>query len=196
MTELTLRTLLCQVGIPLTSWGGKNKDVPQLFKELTDGECDLRIRLDTTTGTLGLVRVTNIVKMEIVDADNSRRGNLLECFQTLPNGQIRDRKRKMPSGKIKTGELPKTVLGRELEEELELEPSDWYITGQPEVYEESNESPSYPGLNSVYVIHRFQISISMDSPALMDKFSILDPSDGSILHFEWEHLGLGKPATS
>lgn len=186
ITEAFLRALLGSFNVPLDSWGiGKAKSIPDLLEELREGECHIRIDAN------GVTRVTEIVKIHIIDPSCPARGNLLEWLQIFPDRRERERKQK-PSEKMKGGELPEVALGRGLKEELDLEPDGW-VAKVLSVVEESNESPSYPGLSSVYVIHHFGVELKPGSPALRDEFIVKEP-DGGELHFRWEHLGQRKPS--
>ena len=105
LTVDDLAAILGKFNISTESWGtGKAKGIGDLAEEINNGESSLRINDD------GIMRVTRIVKMRIIDPNNLARGILKEVFQILPDGRRRDRNQ-MPSGRIKAGESRKSQCG-------------------------------------------------------------------------------------
>lgn len=184
-SEPILRNLLLGCGIPLEKWGKEGaKPVSELQDEHNNGESYLRIDQN------GLARVVRIVKANISDPAHPERGFLLMLKQELPGGIVRERTKKNnhPSEKIMGEETMEAALARGLEEELQLSIGDWKITGL-RVREESNLSPTFPDLPTVYQITDCDVSVNPDCHvASQDEFSITtaDPKEGT-LHFAWEH---------
>ena len=183
-SEAILRNLLLGCGIPIETWGiGKAKPVSELLDEINERECHLRIDHN------GLTRVVEIVKMHIRDREHLERGLLLMLRQVLPGDIVRERteKNNRPSEKIKSGEAVEAALARGLLEELELSGSDWKMMDS-KVDEESNLSPTLPGLPTVYLINHCNVLLNPGCHALRDEFTIEtgNPKEG-ILHFAWEH---------
>ena len=185
--EASLRSLLEQYRVPINTWGtGSAQNVSNLLREIQEGES---ILVDNFREEI-ITRILRIVKMHISDPGAPERGNLLEWTQTFSDGRVRWRKQ-MPSGKIKSAELPEATFLREMQEELEL--VDGYNYNFRYVTVEPRASPSYPGLKTEYHVYHFDVLLHPGSPALRDEFDITceDPEEGT-LHFRWEHPGKRK----
>lgn len=181
--EVFIRILLQKFEVPVDSWGtGKAKNVTDLLRELFEEECYLRVDND------GVARILEIIKMHITDPSRPERGKLFVASQTLSDGRVRERN-EMPAGKIKGKESPDKGFRREMKEEIPfLSRADW-IGGFSNTTREPRPSPSYPGLQCVYLVHHFNIVlVNPNSPALQDEFTLVDGDGGSQV-FRWEHLG-------
>lgn len=178
LDEVFLQTLLQKFGIPIETWGtGKAQTIGTLLKEINEGET--RLHIDNT----GITRVIEIVKMHVGDMQDPRRGRLVEWKQIFPDSRERIRDQE-PSEKIKAGETPEEALARGMREELEQDPENWWLENNPPAILEQNQSPSYPGLLTVYRIHHFFVALRPGSSALREEFSVKDP-DGYTSVFRW-----------
>ncbi len=177
MNEALLRELLKKFGVPVDTWGfGKAQTVTTLLKEINEGETSLVI------DNIGITRSIQIVKMHIGDLEHRGHGRLVEWKQIFPDGRERERNQE-PSEKIKVGETPEAALARGIMEELEQGPENWVLDHALSPVREANESPSYPGLLTVYVIHHFYVWLTDSS--LQNEFRVKDP-EGYTSIFRWD----------
>lgn len=141
-----LDTLLTANGIDTETWGsGATKSVDHLWREIEQGEST--IRLDPLRRVLsGVVQV--IIR---------RQGLLLiDAEQILLNGQKRVRNIP-PSEKMQPGESYAEAAIRGLQEELGV--SAEHVVILAETHQEVHESRvswSYPGLLTVYPVHKVE----------------------------------------
>ncbi|HCH59323.1 MAG TPA: hypothetical protein DEV73_01760 [Candidatus Zambryskibacteria bacterium] len=176
LTVDDLAAILGKFNISTESWGtGKAKGIGDLAEEINNGESSLRINDD------GIMRVTRIVKMRIIDPNNLARGILKEVFQILPDGRRRDRNQ-MPSGRIKAGEIPEIAMWRELQAELNINQAKFRLVS---TYEETEEARSYPEMFCCYIIHLFEVIPYEGSDVFRDEFEIIATDDNIRHHFAW-----------
>lgn len=154
-TEQGLRQILTTAGVQVEDWGtGKAKTIAHLTKELADGETTL-VEWDGK-----VVRLVRVTRADIF-FDHPERGllKLVELKQVFRDG--RERVRDLPvslAEKIVPGEDPATAIIRGIREELRIMGN--LIPLHVESIEEVNVSPSYPGLESVYELHRFRVDLT------------------------------------
>ncbi len=153
-----LRDQLEQAGISTADWGkGQAKTLRHLVKEIKDGET---ILVNDARGQL----VRSVV---VGNADvyyKLPNGNLLclkEYRQVFNDG--RERRRNLGcavSEKMKPNETPEEAMIRGIQEELGIAgPIDIAAEGTKE---ETIDSPSYPGLRSRYIQHKFRIMLNSE----------------------------------
>ncbi len=177
LTKGFLYAMLAQHNVDMFGWGeGNAKTVDDLLQEVLEGESVLQ------TGSDGLTRVVNIVKMHIFEMGRPERGNLVEVSQKLPDGRVRMLNKK-PAGKIKIGEKAAQALVREVKEELGIG-EDQYSHSLYLVDSEEVPSKSYPRLRCLYHIYHFNINIYPGSLVLQDEF-VTTEEDGTELTFMW-----------
>jgi len=146
--ERALRGFLEARDVPLHRWGhGDAKRVSDLLDELREGDCVLESHTSERRVSIavGLIR---------------RPGGddriLLELEQVLDDGRVR--RRLQPFGeKVKTEEAPLEAIARGMREELGLKPGEYTVLPKHRKATERTESPSYPGVVSVYERHTFEI---------------------------------------
>ena len=158
-----LELALVASDIPVADWGqGVAKSVADLWLELQNGETTLSFA--TEDGAI-LYRQTQVVELLIQREDET----LIEAMQELGNGERRYRNR-LPSEKIKADETPFLAARRCLHEEfslaeVQLEAIQITIEQPVDLVDEKlHSSPSYPGLNTLYTVHRARI-VGCDFPA-------------------------------
>ncbi len=146
----TLKDSLISGGIELSQWGaGRAKSVENLLDEIHAGET----RLETDP----LVRVLSGVVQVIIRRDDGRI--LIENEQVFVDGRRRARNIP-PAEKMLPHESVPQAARRCLMEELQIHPDDIEI--YPDTItcrEESRLSWSYPGLSSLYTIHRIEACV-------------------------------------
>ncbi len=153
----SLKQHLSSFGINLNLWGkGKAKTVEHLFAEVKSGEAVLEERESE------LIRKTTVCKAEVFHTDaEGGHWHLKEEKQVFKDGRERVRKlNSSVSEKIKANEDPLASIKRGIVEELDLQGD--LSVNQGETDEEEEESPSYPGLKTVYVLHKFTVELAAD----------------------------------
>lgn len=141
-------TMLVDHNIDVAQFGkGKAKTLEQMASEVENGAA--RLMLDATAHKK-LVRVVDIVLLRIRSPDTEGR-LLIETEEKFPDGRQRETLR-LPGTKKEPYENTKQVAERVLQEMLGM-PADavnWNLTTVVERCEEETESPSYPGVRTVY----------------------------------------------
>ncbi len=145
-----LRQTLVAGGVALERWGtGQAKSLENLWEEIATGETRLQAE--------PLRRVLAGVVQLII-----RRGDgriLIEQEQVLEDGRRRARNIP-PAEKMLAGETYVDAVRRCLREELRVNPDTAEIlTHTHEVQLEQHDSWSYPGLISLYPIHRVEVRV-------------------------------------
>ncbi len=136
-------------GIPLEQWGvGKAKTVTHLAKEILEGETVL------TEKSGELLRSVELVHLDVRYVSDGVELQLLEDRQEFADGRERRRGLAGLSEKMKPGEDPLSSARRALGEELG-------VNSENEVQDlgseqESQTSPSYPGLTTEYTRHEMR----------------------------------------
>ncbi len=152
---------LAEAGVPLAAWGrGGAKTPADLWAELVAGE--------TTLSDDPPRRAVVVVQVFI------RRGGrqLMELEQEMADGRRRARGWP-PSEKLKGGEAVLGAARRCLLEELELVVPEAALYESAQPYDRAVDSPSYPGLATVYHVHSVAVAAD-DLPGLPDADFWLD----------------------
>lgn len=140
---------LAASGISTVKWGeGQTKTVQHLWQEWLNGE--FAFQNDPP------MRLINVLQLQ-VQRDGQQ---LVEAEQELTNGERRFRNQ-LPSEKMKRGEDYLAAALRCCYEELGVEAQEVVLL--PQTYyqwEETAESPSYPGLITHYIFHAVQAVIA------------------------------------
>jgi ADP-ribose pyrophosphatase YjhB (NUDIX family) len=131
--------------IPIAMWGrGKAKTVEHLFEEVEAGETEL----DLSSGKL--VRKVKVVALDVFYTHGDKTLVLVEDKQVFVDGRVRTRKMDSSLGeKMMPGEDPMAAARRAMAEELGIGSTEPVY--QKTVTRGPEESPSYPGLLSLYV---------------------------------------------
>lgn len=131
----------------------KAKSLEQLATELKRGECRL---VEHPHGQL--VRQVEVVQVLLWIRRDGERLYLREDRQELANGEIRRRNLDASlAEKMVTGEDPLDAAKRALAEELGVACD--FGLGAPKLSSTAATSPSYPGLQSLYRLHRFEAEL-------------------------------------
>jgi hypothetical protein len=194
-----LKQVLESHGIDASLYGKKRaKSLDQLLEEIYQGECQL-VSVSTDIDSY-LHRVVSLVSFRV------RFGNSLlhEESQTFADGRKRHRGI-FPSEKLMLREDRKAAVRRGMQEELGLGEDLYEVIPDSWSYAvETNESPSYPGLFSQYLISSVETELDEQSARLgeLSMFGIFDGkihnrtfdtkewhgSDGYIIHhWEWKY---------
>lgn len=176
-----LKKKLTDAGIDTSSWGtGQAKTLVHLQKEIESGETVL------ITGETGeLLRKVVVGGADIYyQSSDGKKYRLKEDRQVFKDG--RERRRDLGqavSEKMKPDEDPKDAMIRGIQEELG-------ISGEIALTETGTDvqqviSPSYPGLDSKYIRHKFQTTLT-DEQFNPDGY-VEEQSDKST-YFIWEEV--------
>mmetsp|Transcript_60102 Transcript_60102/g.127332 ORF Transcript_60102/g.127332 Transcript_60102/m.127332 type:complete len:789 (-) Transcript_60102:190-2556(-) len=131
---------------PLQFGKGQAKQLEQLAGEVRSGAA--RLMLDATSHKK-LVRVVDVVVLRIRSPDKDRR-LLIETQEKYPDGRLRETLR-LPGTKKEPYENTKQVAVRIVQDMLGMPAHavEWDLK-RVERHEEETESPSYPGVRTVY----------------------------------------------
>lgn len=180
-TLKTLKRQLESAGVDMATWGiGQAKTLAHLRKEIESGET---ILVANEAG--GLLRKVVVGGADIFyKSPEGKRYRLKEDRQIFKDG--RERRRNLGqavSEKIKPGEDPEVAMIRGIQEELGIGSEITIIKIGAE--ERIIDSPSYPGLQSQYILHKFQAVLTKRqfNPAGY----VEDQSDKST-YFMWEEI--------
>lgn len=177
----SLRAQLENAGISTSEWGkGEAKTLRHLVQELEEGECSLTADEQGALTRTVVVGGANV----LYTSSEGQRFQLIEEKQVFKDG--RERKRDLGcavSEKMKPGEDPTDAMVRGIREELGL-------SGEISIsYEGQGEktilSPSYPGLTSRYLNHRFTVILqdSHYNPA-----GYVEVQSDKSTYFVWKEL--------
>jgi len=180
-TTDALQQQLADAGIDTSTWGtGKAKTLEALQNEIESGETIL------ITGKTGeLLRKVVVGGADIYyQSPDGKRYRLKEDRQVFEGG--RERRRDLGhavSEKMKPDEDPQNAMIRGIQEELGIN-SEITLT-ESGTDEQKIDSPSYPGLISQYVLHKFH-AILNDEQHNPDGY-VEKQSDKST-YFVWEEV--------
>ena len=176
-----LQKQLVDAGIDTSSWGtGKAKTLEHLQREIESGETILIIR---ETGKL-LRRIVVVGADIYYQSPDGKKYRLKEDRQVFKDG--RERRRDLGqavSEKMKPDEDPKDAMIRGIQEELGIS-SEIALTETGTDVQQAT-SPSYPGLESEYIRHKFQTTLT-DEQFNPDGY-VEEQSDKST-YFIWEEV--------
>lgn len=166
-----LEALFTKYAIALDKFGvsGSNS-LDQILQEVLSGQC-----LFLEEQEKNLVRQVTVVVVRVVLNSPSGLSYLVETNIKLPDGTDRSTKR-LPGTKKRPGESVKQAATRCLVEYLRLEPSGIEILPGDEKGEEMNESPAYPGLQTLYVKYYVTAEIKHSSE-VVQKLSLQNAGD-------------------
>jgi len=162
-SEDALRTLLEAAGVDTTRFGeGNAKPLGTLFRELREGSCSLQ--KDRATG-----RVFRQVEPVFVQLTYDSTV-LVERTQILANGNRRERNSLLAEKREDMDSDPVRTALRGIWEELHVDAClecEGLVHCQKDdvTLTETMDSPSYPGIKSVYLTHYVHLDIIKDSAA-------------------------------
>jgi 8-oxo-dGTP pyrophosphatase MutT (NUDIX family) len=175
----SLRNRLEQAGISTTEWGkGEAKTLAHLVKELCEGDCSLV----EENGTL--IRTVIVGGADVLYETPDGTFRLKEEKQVFNDG--RERRRDLGSAvseKMKPDEAPGEAMVRGLREELGIR-GDVALCYEGESGR-TLESPSYPGLTSRYVNHKFTAILRADQ---FRPEGYIEVQDDKSTYFVWQRV--------
>jgi ADP-ribose pyrophosphatase YjhB (NUDIX family) len=146
---VALKNRLERAGVSTSEWGkGEAKTLRHLVQELKEGDC-LLVEVDGK-----LIRTVTVGGADVLFETREEAYRLIEEKQVFTDG--RERRRNLGcavSEKMKPGEDPLQAMSRGIREELGI--NDEIALLYDGESAQTIESPSYPGLTSQYINHRF-----------------------------------------
>ena len=173
-------------GINLEKWGEVRETLLHLLvAELNEGDSTLEIGAD------GLVRVVHLIVMLIRPAIKPSVQK-----RPVPLSYLVERQRvyldsrvvsgiRLPSGKIRKGEVPESALRRELAEEFGLSSGDYnfhFICVDDPIVA---SSAKYPGLPTCYYLHHYKVWIQTKAAARIGSHRTIQ-GHGVAITFGWD----------
>jgi len=181
---LEFREYLKGNGVPVDEYGkGTYKTIAHLYKEVKDGETIL------SEEDGGLVRRVEFVGAKVIYKAPEGTLRLYEAKQVFKDGRTRVRQ-EMPyslAEKFKTGEDPKEVLIRGIEEELGIN-----IDYSQSVFYNKSEvinNDDYPGIKSIHIGHEYIVSLNREQ---YNPDGYIERQDDKDVYFEWRPIKLRK----
>ena len=186
--EKQLMAYLKSRGVDIESWGkGKAKTLEHLFQEIAEGETEL------TENDIGeMVRQVSIVNVDVFHKDaDGQRWYLVEDRQVFSDGRERRREGIVGaslSEKIKGTEDPKSASARALSEELKIEINPQNVE-ELGVHTEELDSPSYPGLKTVYRVFAYRVVVGSSQ---FNQDGYVETQDDKQTFFVWRKVDQSK----
>ncbi len=153
-----LAAVLERFGVKAEPWGqAEAKSLDDLFGEIEEGETALCI-----DGEGRLVRLVSAVRADVLYRTDAGEVLILrEDRQVFADGRVRRRSIGASlAEKMKPGEEPAAAIERGIREELGVEGALDLVPRGESV--ERRDSPSYPGLSSIYRFYRFTAALRDD----------------------------------
>lgn len=177
-----LKQQLENYGIDISQWGtGQTKTIEHLLKEIEEGETILVIGKE---GKLLRKVIAGGADIYYVDS-NKKRYRLKEEKQVFKDGRERQRDYldQSVSEKMKPSENPKEAMIRGIKEELGIEGE--IVLTKTDAEEQILVSPSYPGLQSQYVRHKFEAILN---DAQFKPEGYIEEQADKTTYFIWEEI--------
>jgi len=126
--------------------GGKAKTLNELCAEITNGECSLMHDTDGSYTSTKIVRLVDVVLLRITNKSSV----LIEAREKYADGRDVERNR-LPGTKARPNENIKATAERVLATILNVQKGKISLNlNETEIVEEKENSPSYPGVITVY----------------------------------------------
>lgn len=187
-----VRNMLIDHNIDVTAFGrNEAKPLEQLASEVHSGVA--RLMLDATQHKK-LVRVVDVVLLRVMMAPTGREPELflVEVAERYPDGRRRQAFR-LPGTKKEPHESTREATYRILRTLLKMEDCEVDFNWTKEVFEESQESPSFPGVTTVYRKEIVEGQVMTQNPDILkrvclvggqERFDVQD-SKGNTKYYSW-----------
>jgi len=191
--EDTVRQMLVEHGINIEMFGkGKVKKFSEFAAEVTGGlSC---LMLDATTHKC-IVRVVDVVICRLCYGSGSGKKYLVTFAEKYADGRIRDNIYQLPGTKRHPHENAVQTAQRLIHERLNIQDEQVrFDFNRSEVLEEDDDSPSYPGVRTVYRKEFYEGVVKTTDPATLTRLGLQGKQAGSFSHqdskqytrfFEW-----------
>jgi len=169
-SEQGIRHMLETHGISTAKFGqGQAKSFSEFVQEVQGGQA--RLMLDASKHK-NVVRVVDIVLLRIVHS-GAKKMYLVKTSEKYPDGRQRNDINQLVGTKKLPHENGMQTAQRIVAERLNMAPADIQFNfKRKECFEEDEESPSYPGVRTVYRKEIFEGTLSNTSPEALAKLGI------------------------
>jgi hypothetical protein len=153
-----LKNQLSSAGISTDTWGtGKSKSLKDLKKEIEEGKSTLII-----SGNGEILRKVKVAKIDLFfNGPKGKRFKLIEEKRLYSDGREKSRDTAHSvSKKIRKNQTPESAIKGAIQKKLGI--SGNINLTEIDMEEDTNLSPSYPDLRSVYIFYNFQADLSED----------------------------------
>ncbi len=150
-----LKHQLKSAGINTSAWGsGKSKSIEELQEEINSGKSSLII-----SGNGEILRKVEVAKVDLFfNTPEGKRLKLIEEKRVFSDGREKSRDTAHSvSKKIRKAKTPQSAIKDAIEKKLGIT-GDINLT-ELDMEEDTNLSPSYPGLRSVYIFYNFRADL-------------------------------------
>lgn len=188
-----IESMMKDHNIDLSLFGqGAAKTLDQFMEEVKAGAS--RLMLDAAEYKK-MVRVVDVVilRIAVMKPGGGEKRFLVEGREQYPDGRKREGLNRLPATKRDPHEDVKRVLLRILKELLGMQDCRvLFDFRSKEVYEEEDESPSYPGVRTVYRRETIEGSVSVTDPAILARIGVESKEEyaftdakGNTKYFKW-----------
>jgi len=148
-SEGTITKTMGEHAISTSAFGqGKAKKMSEFMAEIQSGES--RLMLDATRHK-NMVRVIDLVLLRLVYGSGQHKRYLIKLSETFPDGRKRESLNNLPGTKKRPHENGRQVCERMMRERMGMTGAEATFDYLSKEYEEADEeSPSYPGVRTVY----------------------------------------------
>jgi len=146
------------------------KTLMEFVEEVQRGQS--RLMLDATKHK-NVVRVVDVVLLRIAYGTKPNRKYLIKTSEKYPDGRVREDINQLPGTKKMPHENGIQTAKRILQERLNF--ADAQIVFDPlkkECFEDDEESPSYPGVRTVYRKEIYEGVVTTTDPAILDRLGL------------------------
>lgn len=171
---------------------GQAKTLDQFMSEVKGGYS--RLMLDAAEYKK-MVRVVDVVilRIAVVRPGDSEKKFLVEVREQYPDGRTRKDLNRLPATKRDPHEDVKKVLERILKDLIGMQDCKvLFDFRSKEVSEEEEESPSYPGVRTVYQKQTIEGQVTVADPAVLERIGVdckeeysFTDSKGNTKYFKW-----------
>mmetsp|Transcript_54588 Transcript_54588/g.130231 ORF Transcript_54588/g.130231 Transcript_54588/m.130231 type:complete len:772 (+) Transcript_54588:71-2386(+) len=174
-----IRKMLEDHGIKTDGFGkGVAKTMEDFAMEVQAGSA--RLMLDATKHKT-MVRVVDTCLLRISYGEGASKKYIIECSEKLPDGRSRDFAR-LPGTKKEPHENTRMVALRLIDDMLGMKDCKVELNMKSrEVFEEEEESPSYPGVRTVYRKEIVEGKVTTTDPSALKRICL----SGSAPHWEY-----------
>jgi len=176
-SEDGLRQMLETHSIDTSNFGkGQAKKFVEFVQEVQAGQS--RLMLDATKHK-HVVRVVDVVLLRIVFGNGSSKQYLVESAETYPDGRMRAEINQLSGTKKLPHENGMQTALRVVEERLNMQDCKitWDFT-RKECFEDDEDSPSYPGVRTVYRKEIFEGVITTSDAKVLERIGLAGKGGG------------------
>eukprot|EP00811_Abedinium_folium_P000828 NODE_1075_length_2619_cov_2.510835.p1 GENE.NODE_1075_length_2619_cov_2.510835~~NODE_1075_length_2619_cov_2.510835.p1 ORF type:complete len:461 (-),score=149.75 NODE_1075_length_2619_cov_2.510835:436-1818(-) len=169
---------------------GHARTLDEFYSELWSGASRL---MQDAAKFKAMVRVVDIVLLRIIHGEGPEQRCIIKTGETMKDGRMRDANAQLPGSKKEPHENTRQVAERVLTTRMGLGAGDVALHyANSETFEREEESPTYPGVRTVYTIKVVPGRLVATSPETLEKVSIARP-DGifradrptGVINYQW-----------